>query len=676
MTCDHTQVRRPRRSVLRLASGLTLLSIGTIVGGSPAHAAPIALTDVELDISPSTVTIGGATDVTTEFAGCVPDTAVEGDTVELELPADFTNWPAGFDVNAGADTVFDVTISNASPAVATFTLTAEGAAIDNLCFTSFFLARWSGTDAGTVPLEYSINGVAVLDPPELTVNAGPTGLPPTQVSKSSYFNGTQQCRDSATNCLFWFFNFPVGDIGPITLTDTAQPGWTFACGSVRYRLVTFSDYPASGPRINGPFITTPGDVTWTCSPDSFVASIDTSNLEPNQMWRVDVGANVDTASGIGGVTYNNVAEAVVGGDPQTTSRSAQSAFVGGLAQGDRIDIEKFDDDDNDADVEDEAVVVDGDTTLRFLIANTGTTDLVDVVVSDQVLAGAATMNDLTCAFPDGSAGTTWAGPFASGSQFTCTATLTGVIDTHQNRATVTATGNDEVTDADDYWARPTPSVSVGDYVWWDEDENGVQDDGEPGIAGVTLTLTGPDGNPVVDVFGNPVDPVQTDGDGLYGFGDLPVLEPGQSYTVTVTDPDGFTPTVAGVGDSGTDSSTGSAASTDLTIDGANDPTLDFGYVPTPGVTPPTTVAPTTPTTVAPTTPPTTDPTAPTTTVGPASSPPVNPPTAAPTTTVAPEVVPLPATGGSTGPLVALALGLVAAGWLALGLSRRRPRPTS
>ena len=652
---------RSRTSIAsRVAAGLALLTIGTVTGGATAHAAPIVLTDVELSISPETVRIGGARDIATEFSGCVPNSAVAGDTVALTLPDGFADWPAGFAVNAGAVVAFDVAISDASPAVATFTLTADGAAIDNLCFDSFFVARWENTEVGTFPLEYEINGEAVVDPPELTVTSGPVGLPPTQFVKSSYFTGSQQCRNDADNCLSWFFSFPVGDIGPIELADDAQPGWTFDCSAVRYRLVTFVDYPDRGARIDGPFITTPGDVTWTCAADEFVANIDTSNLAPNQSWRVDVGADVDVVVAEGGVTYNNEATATVGGDEQVDDEAIQSAFVGGLAQGDLIDIEKSDADGNDADVEDAAVEVASDTELTFVIQNGGTTDLIDVVVSDVVLGGSASVTGLTCAFPDGSTGTAWDGPFASGSQFLCTATLVGVVDTHQNRATVTATGNDDVTDSDDYWAVPTPRVSVGDYVWWDDDEDGVQDEGEDGIADVTLTLTGPDGEPVTDVFGNPVGPTQTDGDGRYGFGDLPVLEPGESYTVTVTNPEGFVPTIAGVGDRATDSSTGSAASTDLTVDGANDPTLDFGFVPEVVSNPPTTTTPPPTTTPPTTTPPTTTP----------------PTVAPPTTTITPDTGPnvLPATGASssaTATMLLLAVTLLGLGTTAIRLTRRR-----
>ncbi|WP_275426280.1 SdrD B-like domain-containing protein, partial [Nocardioides daejeonensis] len=139
---------------------------------------------------------------------------------------------------------------------------------------------------------------------------------------------------------------------------------------------------------------------------------------------------------------------------------------------------------------------------------------------------------------------------------------------------------------------PTPKVSVGDLVWKDLDGDGVQDAGEPGIAGVVLVLTGPDGKPVTDVNGKPVGPVTTGPDGRYSFDNLPVLPAGQSYTVTLDESASagalkdLVPTKTGQGTPGTDSSTGSAKSGDLTTDGAKDDTLDFGFVPEP-VVPPT-----------------------------------------------------------------------------------------
>jgi hypothetical protein len=74
-------------------------------------------------------------------------------------------------------------------------------------------------------------------------------------------------------------------------------------------------------------------------------------------------------------------------------------------------------------------------------------------------------------------------------------------------------------------------ASIGNFVWEDLDGNGLQDEGEPGIAGVEVKLSGLDG------AGKEVDlpTTITDADGFYVFADL---APG-IYTVTFTAPAGY-----------------------------------------------------------------------------------------------------------------------------------------
>lgn len=80
--------------------------------------------------------------------------------------------------------------------------------------------------------------------------------------------------------------------------------------------------------------------------------------------------------------------------------------------------------------------------------------------------------------------------------------------------------------------------ALGDHVWSDEDGNGIQDPGEPGIAGVDVRLTG------TDEHGGTVDRATvTDGAGDYRFG---VLRPGE-YTVVFRAPEGRSFTRALVG---------------------------------------------------------------------------------------------------------------------------------
>jgi hypothetical protein len=72
--------------------------------------------------------------------------------------------------------------------------------------------------------------------------------------------------------------------------------------------------------------------------------------------------------------------------------------------------------------------------------------------------------------------------------------------------------------------------SLSGYVYFDANNNGVFDDGESGIAGVTVTLTG------IDDYGNVVQISQvTDENGFYAFGGLNA----GTYELAETQPDGY-----------------------------------------------------------------------------------------------------------------------------------------
>ena len=80
----------------------------------------------------------------------------------------------------------------------------------------------------------------------------------------------------------------------------------------------------------------------------------------------------------------------------------------------------------------------------------------------------------------------------------------------------------------------SPQLSLGNLVWRDDDNNGVQNGTEPGIANVPVELLDGAGNPVLDGGGNPIT-TTTDGNGNYLF---PNLNPGV-YRVRITPPPGF-----------------------------------------------------------------------------------------------------------------------------------------
>ncbi|MES3669627.1 SdrD B-like domain-containing protein [Corynebacterium diphtheriae] len=151
--------------------------------------------------------------------------------------------------------------------------------------------------------------------------------------------------------------------------------------------------------------------------------------------------------------------------------------------------------------------------------------------------------------------------------------LTDVIDLQSDRRDV---------DAGLVVVSITPAVSVGDLVWHDKNGDGIQNDGDDsGISGVELKILDPEGNPAKNIDGQLVANVVTDNKGKYLFENLPVLKDGQSYTVEVVkNPEGFVSTKSGATDADKDSSTKSVqtAPGTLTKDGAQDLTLDFGFV--------------------------------------------------------------------------------------------------
>jgi protocatechuate 3,4-dioxygenase beta subunit len=151
-----------------------------------------------------------------------------------------------------------------------------------------------------------------------------------------------------------------------------------------------------------------------------------------------------------------------------------------------------------------------------------------------------------------------------------------------------ATGEDNLT-VDLGLVPPANTNTLGNFVWFDQDNDGVQDASEPGVPGVTVILYrpgfGPDG-----IAGNaddalPVRTTATDAGGQYLFTGLPngtysvgftTLPAG--FSLTTRDTDG-TP---GNGTTDSDADRISGITSTVTLNGANrnDRTLDAGLVST------------------------------------------------------------------------------------------------
>jgi hypothetical protein len=114
----------------------------------------------------------------------------------------------------------------------------------------------------------------------------------------------------------------------------------------------------------------------------------------------------------------------------------------------------------------------------------------------------------------------------------------------------------------------TGTGSIGNFVFNDIDGDGIQDAGEPGIAGVTVTLTYPDGTTVTTT---------TDASGNYNF---PNLAPGTTYSVAFGTPGSYLPTGSNVPGSTdlNDSDPIAGVVTNVTVvAGVNNDTVDAGF---------------------------------------------------------------------------------------------------
>ena len=186
--------------------------------------------------------------------------------------------------------------------------------------------------------------------------------------------------------------------------------------------------------------------------------------------------------------------------------------------------------DNDANTEEDAVAYENGETRDIVInvENTGTEDLVDVVLTDETQSG-ADIQDLVWTLPngdelvaenvDGVLTASWDGPWAVGDTITGVATLTLAAgeDLHTNLASVEAVGAGSGTPVDDddpYNATPPApeTYAIGDYVWIDANRDGIQDEDEDPLADVTVVL--------FDGDGSEIDRTTTNSAGRYIFDNL------------------------------------------------------------------------------------------------------------------------------------------------------------
>ena len=145
-------------------------------------------------------------------------------------------------------------------------------------------------------------------------------------------------------------------------------------------------------------------------------------------------------------------------------------------------------------------------------------------------------------------------------------------DTPETTNCLTATDSDP----SHYYGKIPDNASLGDYIWYDKNQNGIQDAGESGVAGVKVELLDSNGDIAKDIHGNLINTVTTDNSGKYHFNNL-----GKgSYIVKITTPNGYIVTKKEQGndktkDSDIDPTTGKTDIINLDI-GVDDNSWDGG----------------------------------------------------------------------------------------------------
>ena len=166
------------------------------------------------------------------------------------------------------------------------------------------------------------------------------------------------------------------------------------------------------------------------------------------------------------------------------------------------------------------IEVGANVTWSYVVKNTGSLKLSDIVVKDD------------------KEGTICQGfSLAAGESKKCTKTSTAKDGQYENLATVEGvnTKGNTVKDKDPSHYYGYKGACIGDYVWFDANNNGIQDNNESGLKNVQVELSDANGNIVKNIDGNKVNPVNTNSKGEYIFCNLKAGK----YVVKVTPPSDY-----------------------------------------------------------------------------------------------------------------------------------------
>ena len=261
----------------------------------------------------------------------------------------------------------------------------------------------------------------------------------------------------------------------------------------------------------GPIILPGSTVTWTYIVTN-TGDVALTNIVVNDNVEGTITCPQSTLAAGGSMQCTHIGTATTGQYTNTgtvTGSTLTGAQVGDsdqshyLAEAPSIDVEKRTNGEDADNVGEGPTLIVGDTvTWQYTVTNTGDVTLVNIVLNDdQIGVISCPLNTLT-----------------AGASMICTATGTVTEGPYENNATASGMSSyteKTVNDSDLSHYTGIAGVNLGDYVWYDDDNNGIQDEGEDPVEGMTVTLLDENGTEITDING--IGSVETDENGTYNF---------------------------------------------------------------------------------------------------------------------------------------------------------------
>lgn len=554
----------PSQGTATNTSGTVTGNLGTLASGASATITIVASVAGTFSGTLSNTATATATESDSDPTN---NSATQTTTVSQSINLGITKVDTSDPVIAGNNLTYTLTVTNAGPSTAS-NVTVTDILPANLTFVSATPSQGTATNAsGTVT--GNLGNLASGATATITVVALVAGTFSGTLTNTATVTATQTDTDTTNNTATQTTTVDKQVDLRVTKVDNTDP--LIAGNSLTYAINVFNDGPSQATNVSINDVL-PAGVTFTSVSASQGSVTNTSGTLAGNLGSINSGSSaaVTVVVASSPTLRTALSNTVTVTATETEINAANNTATATTAVNASVDLSITKADNTDP------VHPGASLTYTIVVTNNGPSAANAVTVTDVLPTGltftsgtatgggAITNNNGTL--------TGNLGVMAPGASVTITvvAAVSGsATATLSNTATVTATETDSNT-ANNTATQTTVvtqrgSISGVSYI--DANQNGVQDTGEVGLAGVTVTLTG------TDVLGAAVTQTDTtDSSGAYSFTNL---LPG-TYSVVQSQPVGFLGTTANVGAGAGGTAGTNQISTIILTSGTNATAYNFG----------------------------------------------------------------------------------------------------